>query len=138
MSGLTTRGVPYAVATDALVDYPALSLALANKIDSDAAGTTAAVTPGANVTPTVGLYRRAGSGLVICSVTATTGAALGDPGLLFTVPTGYRPPAMIFGTLVNVGTAAAVRVHIDTDGTVKAQGTTASGAILRGTLVWPI
>lgn len=115
-----------------------LTAALLNlHLRDNMAGTSAAVTNGANVNAANTVcYQRCG--LVVVDVSALATAALAASATLFTLPTGYRPPVTFYGEAVNTTTNAVVRLDIATTGVVTIGAGVANGETVRGNFVIPL
>lgn len=132
--------LPYPLATEPVSQGDDAIKALAEAVDAYiASGNTTMSSSGAGVNAAaVVAYRRAKFALF--NVNLSTTAALASGAILFVVPAGYRPPAgvTIFGTLVDSGSGATIRVHFEAAGNVTVQQAVASGVTVRGSVTVPL
>jgi hypothetical protein len=124
MTGHTTKGTPYALPTDALVDWPAASLELANKIDALVwtALPFAAGWSNYDVSYTGGTYSKDALGIVRVRglVKFTPLGSYAGPGVICTLPVGFRPAALetfpILATHPTRGACVAYQINAGADG----------------------
>lgn len=128
------RALTYVTPADKPQVYPAASKALADSLDALVGLTATACTAGAKVTINTATSNRV-SGLLVVTINVITTAAVVAGDTLLTLPAGHTPVALFYGAVVNTSTDGNLRVHLDVDRTIKAQGAVGSGITLRGTVI---
>lgn len=91
----------------------------------------------AEVTGAPTVYRRAGIAIVNMNFTLVTKLSIGQ--LMFTLPVGYRPNALMFITAYDTTGPVLTMLNVATNGQVTIQNMpAANGRIIRGSAAWAI
>lgn len=104
-----------------------------------ASGAEAQLSAGVNVTLGSDMRAYVRGGIVTVNINLNITGSVAASSVIATLPEGFRPALNMYGTTIVVwgGGEPAVRLHINTDGTIRNQSAHANGDIMRGSVSFP-